>query len=48
MDLAPQDMAIRFYAEELIITEAITQNGKKYQLFNLPYYLASQIQKYIP
>lgn len=47
MDLAPHDMAIRLYAGELKITEAITQNGKKYQLLNLPYYLASQIEKYI-
>ena len=47
MDLAPHDMAIRIYAGELKITEAITQNGKKYQLLNLPYYLASQIEQYI-
>ncbi|MCX6205762.1 MAG: DUF4143 domain-containing protein, partial [Bacteroidetes bacterium] len=47
MDLAPHDMAIRIYAGELRITEAITQNGKKYQLLNLPYYLASQIEQYI-
>jgi len=47
MDLAPHDMAIRLYAGELKITEAITQNGKKYQLLNLPYYLVSQIEKYI-
>jgi len=47
MDLAPHDIAIRFYAGELKITEAITQNGKKYQLLNLPYYLASQIEQYI-
>ena len=47
MDLAPHDIAIRFYAGELKITEAITQNGKKYQLLNLPYYLASQIEHYI-
>lgn len=47
MDLAPHDLAIRLYAGELKITEAITQNGKKYQLLNLPYYLVSQIEKYI-
>lgn len=47
MDLAPHDMAIRIYAGELKITEAVTQNGKKYQLLNLPYYLASQIEQYI-
>lgn len=47
MDLAPHSMAIRLYAGELKITEAITQNGKKYQLLNLPYFLASQIEEYI-
>jgi hypothetical protein len=30
-----------------IIYLATTQNGKKYQILNLPYYLASQIEKYI-
>ena len=47
MDLAPHKMAIRFYAGELKISDAITQNGKKYQILNLPYYLGSQIEKYI-
>jgi hypothetical protein len=47
MDLAPHDMAIRFYAGALNITNAITQNGKQYQILNLPYYLSSQIEKYI-
>ena len=47
MDLAPHNMAIRFYAGELKISDAITQNGKKYQILNLPYYLGSQIEKYI-
>ena len=47
MDLAPHKMAIRFYAGVLKITDAITQNGKQYQILNLPYYLGSQIEKYI-
>jgi predicted AAA+ superfamily ATPase len=47
MDLAPHDMAIRFYAGNLNITNAITQKGKQYQILNLPYYLGSQIEKYI-
>lgn len=47
MDIAPHNMAIRFYAGELKISDAITQNGKKYQILNLPYYLGSQIEKYI-
>jgi predicted AAA+ superfamily ATPase len=47
MDIAPHKMAIRFYAGVLKITNAITQNGKQYQILNLPYYLGSQIEKYI-
>jgi predicted AAA+ superfamily ATPase len=47
MDLAPHDMAIRLYAGNLNITDAITQKGKQYQILSLPYYLGSQIEKYI-
>ena len=47
MDLAPHDMAIQFYAGALNITNAITKNGKQYQILNLPYFLGSQIGKYI-
>ena len=47
MDLAPHDLAIRFYAGVLHITEAITQNGKKYHILNLPYFLGSQVEHYI-
>ena len=47
MDIAPHKMTIRFYAGVLKITDAITQNGKQYQILNLPYYLGSQIEKYI-
>jgi predicted AAA+ superfamily ATPase len=47
MDIAPHKMAIRFYAGALNITDAITQNGKQYKILNLPYYLSSQIEKYI-
>lgn len=47
MDIAPHNMAIRFYAGALNITDAITQNGKQYKILNLPYYLGSQIEKYI-
>jgi hypothetical protein len=36
-----------FYAGALNITNTITQNGKQYQILNLPYYLGSQIEKYI-
>ena len=47
MDLAPHDIAIRFYAGVLQITDAITPNGKNYQILNLPYFLGSQIEHYI-
>jgi predicted AAA+ superfamily ATPase len=47
MDLAPHDIAIRFYVGVLQITDAITPNGKNYQILNLPYFLGSQIENYI-
>lgn len=47
MDLAPHQMAVRFYAGEIVITEAVTPEGKKYYLLNLPYYLASQTEGYL-
>jgi len=47
MDLAPHTIAIRFYSGKLNITEAITPNGKKYQLVNLPYFLVSKLEEYL-
>lgn len=47
MDLAPHNLAIRLYAGALNITESVTTKGKKYQILNLPYFLVSQIEKYI-
>jgi predicted AAA+ superfamily ATPase len=47
MDLAPHNLAIRLYAGALNITESVTPKGKKYQILNLPYFLVSQIEKYI-
>lgn len=47
MDMAPHDMAIRFYAGEINLTEAVTPKGKKYRLLSLPYYLVSQIDAYL-
>jgi predicted AAA+ superfamily ATPase len=47
MDEAPHDLAIRFYAGELKLTESTTLMGKKYRLLNLPYFLATQIEEYI-
>ena len=47
MDESPNTTAIRFYAGELSVTRVTTPNRKKYNLLNLPYYLVSQIRKYI-
>jgi predicted AAA+ superfamily ATPase len=47
MDEAPHDMAIRFYAGKLQLTQVTTSTGKPYRLLSLPYYLASQTEKYL-
>lgn len=47
MDMVPHTMAVRFYAGEVSITQALTTAGKTYHLLNLPYYLVSQIDKYL-
>ncbi len=47
MDKSPNTVAIRFYAGEFSVTNVKTQSGKKYHLLNLPYYLVSQVEKYI-
>jgi predicted AAA+ superfamily ATPase len=47
MDVAPHNMAVRFYAGNLSITDVTTQGGKSYHLLNIPYYLVSQIDKYL-
>jgi hypothetical protein len=47
MDLAPHNMAIRFYAGGISISEIKTQEGKLYYLLNLPYFLVSQIDGYL-
>jgi predicted AAA+ superfamily ATPase len=47
MDLAPHNMAIRFYAGDVSISEINTSEGKLYYLLNLPYFLVSQIDGYL-
>lgn len=47
MEEAPHDMAIRFYAGKLQLTNTTTASGKPYRLLSLPYYLASQTKQYI-
>ncbi len=48
MDTAPHNMAVRFYAGALMISECTSTNlGRKYYLLNLPYFLASKIEAYL-
>lgn len=47
MDESPNHIAVRFYAGELSISDAITTKGKKYRLLNLPYFLVSQLNRYL-
>jgi predicted AAA+ superfamily ATPase len=47
MDLAPHQLAIRFYAGDLEIATITTPEQKEYYLLNLPYFLVSQIDKYL-
>jgi len=47
MDSAPHDIAIRLYAGEYNISKVKTLTGKPFYLINLPYYMVSQIEKYV-
>ena len=47
MDMSPHNIAVRFYAGEILISTIITPGGKTVHLLNLPYYLVSQIEKYL-
>jgi predicted AAA+ superfamily ATPase len=47
MEDAPHNLAVRFYAGEISITNAATASGKKYKLLNLPYYLSTKIEQYL-
>ena len=47
MDMAPHNLAVRLYAGQIQITKFTTPGGKEVQLLNLPYYLVSQIEKYL-
>ena len=50
MEKAPHDIAVRFWGNPFSIDEVVTPRGKRFRLFNLPYYYAGQIngilQKY--
>ena len=47
MDSTNHQMAVRFYSGELSITQGMAENQKPYYLLNLPYYLATQLEKYL-
>ncbi len=47
MDVAPHHIAIRFYSGKLHLTKVTTAGGKTFYLLSLPYYLVSQVSKYI-
>lgn len=47
MDEAPHAFAVRFYSGELSISQAVTPQGKQYNLLNLPYYLGTQLKNYL-
>lgn len=47
MDAAPHNMAVRFYAGDVNISEVKTTQNKTFFLLSLPYYLVSQINAYL-
>lgn len=47
MDMAPHNIAVRFYGGEILISTISTPAGKTVHLLNLPYYLVSQIERYL-
>ncbi len=47
MDMAPHNLAVRFYAGEISVTKASTPTGKIFHLLNLPYYLVSKTDHYL-
>lgn len=47
IDLSPHAYAVRCYAGALHISTATTPLGKKYRLLNLPYFLVSQLDRYL-
>lgn len=45
MEKAPHDIAVRFWKNPFSIDEVVTPKGKRFRLFNLPYYYAGQINE---
>jgi uncharacterized protein len=47
MELAPHDLAVRFYGGPIKWDDLKTANGKKFTLLNLPFYLAGHVEAYV-
>ena len=47
MDIAPNNIAVRFYSGNVSISNVETNSGKKYFLLNLPYFLIYQLDIYL-
>lgn len=47
MEKSPHDIAVRFWRKPLSIDEAVTPKGKRFRLFNIPYYYAGQVGRLI-
>ena len=47
MNIAPHPYAVRVYAGPLSVHPITTEEGKTYQLLNLPYFLLSQLDGYL-
>jgi hypothetical protein len=47
INMSDSKFAIRLYAGKLQLEEHTTNEGKKFKLLNLPYYLAGKIEDYI-
>lgn len=47
MDKADHGYAVRFYAGEMQVTDAVTSAGTSFKLMNLPYFLAGKLFDYL-
>lgn len=48
LDRCPHQYAIRLYGGHFSIEKHTTPNGKPYRIMNLPYYLGTMIEQYLP
>jgi predicted AAA+ superfamily ATPase len=47
MDETPGNIAVRFYAGKISITNVKTAKGKEFKLLNLPYFLVGKVKEYL-